>query len=289
MGITNLTNMGFRKPSLSRLATLAALLAFTVSSSLAHRSEPRTFSSPEEASRALFRALQNEDEPVLELILGAGKELTSSSDEVEDQLEREQFRKKYVEMHRLVREPDGSAVLYIGAENWPFPIPLVPKDGRWFFDSDTGMQEVQFRRVGENETTAIQVCSDFVLGRKQQNADPSSHDASKQYALNLVSAGANTQGATSSEPASHPAPFHGYYFRPVIRSAPVKKANAVALIAYPAEYRSTGVMTFIVTENGGVYEKDLGPKTEELSKTITVRKTGSKWRATQSAEVASQR
>ena len=83
------------------------------------------------------------------------KEVTSSSDDVEDKLEREQFSRKYQEMHRLVQEPDGSTLLYIGAENWPFPIPLVSKNGAWHFDSETGTQEIKFRRIGENEATAI--------------------------------------------------------------------------------------------------------------------------------------
>ena len=83
------------------------------------------------------------------------KEVTSSSDDVEDKLEREQFSRKYQEMHRLVQEPDGSTLLYIGAENWPFPIPLVSKNGAWHFDSETDTQEIKFRRIGENEATAI--------------------------------------------------------------------------------------------------------------------------------------
>ena len=281
MRTVNLTKEGPRNRRFRRIAVLATMLAFTLGSSFAQPSKPRTFSSPEDASSALFRALQNDDEPILELILGAGKEVTSSSDEVEDQLEREQFRKKYLEMHRLVREPDGTVVLYIGAENWPFPIPLVSKDGRWFFDSDTGLQEIQFRRVGENETTALQVCSDYVQAIKQHGSDAASRDAIKRYALNLV--GARTP------PKEHTAPFHGYYFRTVTATSRDKKANAVALIAYPVEYRSTGVMTFIVTQNGNVYEKDLGVHTAESAETITARKPGSKWRAAQSTEIASQR
>ena len=91
----------------------------------------------------------------LEAILGAGTEVTSSNDDVEDKLERERFSQKYQEMHRLVREPDGLTVLYIGAENWPFPIPLVSKNGAWYFDSDSGLEEILFRTVGENEVTAI--------------------------------------------------------------------------------------------------------------------------------------
>src|SRR5207248_10205510 len=121
--------------------------------------------SPRAAAKALFEATQKQDEQALEAILGAGKEMTSSSDEMEDKLEREQFSRKYQEMHRLVREPDGSTVLYIGAENWPFPIPLVSKNSEWHFDSDRGKQEILFRRIGENEATAIQVCEEFAMAK----------------------------------------------------------------------------------------------------------------------------
>ncbi len=157
------------KPTMSpgrRLSWMVGL-AFTLlvlghaQSSFGQTSQPKTFSSSSEASSALFQAVQSEDEQAVEAILGAGKEVTSSSDEVEDKLEHEQFSQKYQEMHRLVREPDGSTVLYIGAENWPFPIPLVSKNGAWYFDSETGTQEIKFRRIGENEATAIQVCEEF--------------------------------------------------------------------------------------------------------------------------------
>ena len=116
------------------LLGLLLVVAFQ-GSSFAQASQPKTFSSPGEASNDLFEAVRNDDEQTLEAILGVGTEVTSSSDEVEDKLEREQFSQKYQEMHRLVREPDGSTVLYIGAENWPFPVPLVLKDGAWYFDS----------------------------------------------------------------------------------------------------------------------------------------------------------
>src|SRR5580704_16212001 len=128
------------------LVVLLLLVAGFAGSSFAQDSQPKTFSSPEEASGALFQAVQNEDEPSLEAILGAGKEVTSSSDEVQDKLEREKFCQKYREMRRLVGEADGTTVLYIGAENWPFPIPLVSKNGAWYFDSKTGIQEIKFRR-----------------------------------------------------------------------------------------------------------------------------------------------
>src|ERR1700722_8726326 len=160
------------------LIVLLILVAGLAGSSLAQELQPTRFFSPAEASAALFQAAQNEDEQALEEILGAGKEVASSNDEVEDKLEREQFTQKYKEMHRLVLEPDGNTVLYIGAENWPFPVPLVSKDGAWHFDSDAGMQEITFRRVGENETTAIEVCSAFATATKLGKANATSEDES---------------------------------------------------------------------------------------------------------------
>src|SRR6201997_91407 len=160
MRTTNLIPETSARPRLIWMIALAvfALTLGHARLSFAQKSGPKTFSSPGEASNALFQAVKNEDEQALEAILGAGKEVTSSSDEIEDKLERERFGQKYREMHRLVREPDGSTVLYIGAENWPFPIPLVSKNGAWYFDSETGKQEILFRRVGENEATAIEAC-----------------------------------------------------------------------------------------------------------------------------------
>src|SRR5271156_329295 len=154
------------------LIGLLLLVVGLAGSSFAQDSQPKEFSSPGEACDALFQAAQKKDEPALEAILGAGKEVTSSSDEVEDKLEREQFTRKYQEMHRLVQELDGTTVLYIGAENWPFPIPLVTKNGAWYFDSSTGAQEILFRRIGENEAVAIQVCEEFAITTKDQEAKP---------------------------------------------------------------------------------------------------------------------
>ncbi|HVR27692.1 MAG TPA: DUF2950 family protein [Candidatus Polarisedimenticolia bacterium] len=252
-----------------------------VGSSFAQGVQPKTFSSPAEASSALFQAAQKEDEPALEAILGAGKEVTSSSDDVEDKLERERFSQKYQEMHRLVREPDGSTVLYIGAENWPFPIPLVSKNGAWYFDSKTGMQEIKFRRVGENEVTAIQVCNAFVMAKKQGETKAAGEDDSiSQYVQGLLSAGATNGDSNESSP------FHGYYYRIVTgNSAPASdsdvaggtKRDGLVLIAYPADYRSSGVKTFIVSRDNLVYEKDLGPKTATVAPSIRAR--SSSWHA----------
>jgi hypothetical protein len=265
---------GFASTAL--LALLFGLLLLVVGfqgSSFAQELQPKTFTSSGEAANALFQAAQKEDEHALEQILGAGKEVTSSSDEVEDKLEREQFTKKYQEMHRLVREPDGTTVLYIGAENWPFPIPLVSENGTWHFDSKTGSQEILFRRIGENETTAIEVCEEFALTRSEGGAKTASalkaasEDPITRFAESLVTA--DTTNADSNSL------FHGYYFRRVAGSSAVGGGKkGLALIAYPADYRSSGVKTFVVTQKGIVFEKDLGPTTPTVAPTMSARGSG---------------
>jgi hypothetical protein len=255
---------------------LLLLVASLEGSSFAQDSQPKTFSSPAEASDALFKAAQKEDEQALEAILGAGKEVTSSSDEVEDKLEREQFTQKYQEMHRLVREPDGSTVLYIGAENWPFPVPLISKAGVWYFDSETGKQEITFRRIGENEATAIEVCTVSTMAKNQgETKGIDDDDSISQYAQRLIAGGAENESS----------PFHGYYFRIVRKNSAMgnnshvsgdKKKSALALVAYPADYRSSGVKTFVVSQDGTVYEKDLGPDTATVAPGIKARTSG--WR-----------
>ena len=272
------------KPTMSpgRWLSWMVGLAFTLlvlghaQSSFGQTSQPKTFSSPSEASSALFQAVQSEDEQAVEAILGAGKEVTSSSDEVEDKLEHEQFSQKYQEMHRLVREPDGSTVLYIGAENWPFPIPLVSKNGAWYFDSETGTQEIKFRRIGENEATAIQVCEEFAMAKNAADAKAASEDPITQFAESLASAAAANADNKESNP------FHGYYFR-IVAPNPASGVGArgmrtrgLTLIAYPLEYQSSGVKTFVVTRRGIVFEKDLGPGTTKVAPQMKAR-TGSNW------------
>lgn len=244
--------------------------------SLSQTSQPKTFSSPGDASNSLFQAVQNGDEQALEAILGAGKEVTSSSDEVVDKLEREQFGQKYKEMHRLVQEPDGSTVLYIGAENWPFPIPLVANNGEWHFDADRGKQEILFRRIGENEAAAIEVCQEFAMAKNASAAKADSEDAITRYAESLATA------AAASNDNKHSSPFHGYYFRIVSENHASEGTGGdrtkkpLTLIAYPAEYQSSGVKTFVVSRKGIVFEKDLGPETKTLAPQMKAR-TGSSW------------
>ena len=254
-------------------STLLVLLALgCAGSSFAQEQQSKVFSSAAEASNALFEAVRSKNEQALEAILGAGREVTSSSDEVED--EREQFSQKYQEMHRLVRELDGSTVLYIGAENWPFPIPLLSKDGAWYFDSKTGIDEIKFRRVGENEATAIEVCEEFAIAKNAAPVKAASQDPITRFAESLASSGGANANGTG------PTPFHGYYFRVV----PPNPASGVGggvtkglrLIAYPAEYQSSGVKTFVVTWRGIVFEKDLGPETTTIAPQIKAR-TGADW------------
>ncbi len=283
MHTTNLITETASRPRLNWVAALSALallIGGSFQSSLAQKSGPETFSSPGKATSALFQAVQNSDEEALERILGADKEVTSSNDEIEDKLERERFNQKYQEMHRLVQEPDGRTVLYIGAENWPFPIPLVSKNGAWHFDSDGGKQEILFRTVGENETTAIQVChvlAQAAQAKERSDTETTGADPITQYAQNLVRGGPANADNAARDTGSQSSPFHGYYFRMVTENSAAgsnnrvsgsRKTGALSLVAYPADYRSSGVMTFIVTKNGIVYEKDLGSKTPTVAKDL---------------------
>src|SRR5258706_8244381 len=215
MHTTNLITETSSRPRLNWMAALGALALLVVGYSqfsLAQKSGPETFSSPWKASSALFQAVQNSDEETLERILGGGKEITSSSDEIEDRLERERFSQKYQEMHRLVREPDGTTVLYIGAENWPFPIPLASKNGAWHFDSDAGTGEILFRTIGENEITAIQVCHGVAKAKEHSQAETTGDDPIIQYARSLLSGSAANAENRTRDAHHQPPLFHRDYF-----------------------------------------------------------------------------
>ncbi len=253
------------------MAIFPMLLAGWARPVFAQTSATRTFSSAGEACHALFQAAQKSDERELEAILGTEKQVISSGDEIEDKLEREQFSRKYQEMHRLVREADGNTVLYIGAENWPFPIPLVSTNGAWHFESDAGKNEILFRTIGENEATAILVCGDFASARKQHNASESANDPVAVYAQSLISLTNASASKTTGDPEKTAHLFHGYNFQAG------KDTGHVALIAYPAKYRSSGVMTFLVTKSGVVYEKDLGPDTNTVASKMGGNLLDSSW------------
>jgi len=125
--------------------------------SMAELLSQEKFASPDEACQALYSAVESGNAAAIGRVLGGAEELTSSGDLEEDKLDRETFLRKYRQMHRLVREPDGTVLLYIGAENWPFPVPLVPKNSKWYFDTDAGTQEILLRRVGEDESATVMI------------------------------------------------------------------------------------------------------------------------------------
>ena len=225
---------------------------------MAQQAAQPTFPSAAEASQKLFQAVQANNAKTIASILGGPTELAASGDAAQDKLDREMFVQKYQQMHRVSREPDGSMTLYIGAENWPFPIPLVEKNNAWRFDSDAGQKEVLFRRVGENELTAIDICHQLVAAEKQLRSNQNAKTQVDSRLASLVSAAAS--GSANGEPVL----IQGYYFR-----VAGKHPNTnFAFIAYPAEYRSSGVKTFIVTDKDIVNEKDLGANTTAQASTM---------------------
>jgi Protein of unknown function (DUF2950) len=293
----------------TQLVALAILLTGCFgASSMAQQPGQKTFATPDEAANSLVTAAQSNDEKTMLEILGpAGKEVVSSGDEAEDAESRANFAKRYQEMHRLVREPDGTVTLYIGAENWPTPIPLMNKGHAWFFDTEAGKKEVLFRRIGRNEMSAIRVCQELVAAQKEYYAE---HN---EYAAKIVSdegqhnglywktaagepkspvgplvAAAITEGDAKSQKGSA-TPYRGYYYRLLIaqgKNAPGgaknylvngKMSDGFAFVAFPAEYRSSGVVTFIVNQDGVVYQKDLGKKTDALAKAMKDFDPGPGW------------
>jgi hypothetical protein len=227
-----------------------------------------TYPSPAEATKSLVQAVQSNDEQAIANILGAATELTTSRNPDQDKMERELFVQKYQEMHRLHREADGSMILYIGAENWPFPVPLVNRNGAWYFDPEIGRKEVLLRRIGENELAAIKNCHEFAGAEQHYTVAPG--DPTNSSAASLVAQAAS--GSANGDLLS------GYYFRLVpVQSAKGQKP-VIALVAYPAEYRSSGVMTFVVTKAGVIYEKDLGKDTATLASTMTTFRKDPSWR-----------
>ena len=262
-----------RARAMVAFAILALWATKGASPGLAQQSAQPTFQSTAEASQTLFQAVQSNNEATIENILGGPTELASSRDEAQDKVERELFVQKYQEMHRLRRDADGSVTLYIGAENWPFPVPLVAKNGVWRFDPDAGAKEVTFRRIGDNELAAIATCHEFVAAERRYRTDPNTADPADISVASLVAKTAS--GSTGADPVL----LHGYYFRVLsTRGTDGQKAGRFALIAYPAEYRSSGVMTFVVTANDVAYEKDLGANTSALASAMASFRKDATWR-----------
>jgi len=290
-----------RRGSLIPFAVLVVILSGGVPGrAMAQQKGQQTFSSAEEASRALVAAAQANDEKAMLAVLGPdGKEIVSSGDEVQDRESHMNFARRFEEMHRLVKEPDGTTTLYIGTLNWPTPIPLVNKGNVWYFDSKMGKKEVLYRRVGRNEISTIRVCQELVAAQKEYYAEQHEYaqqifsdegqknglywkagDGQQQSPIGPLVAMAVTEGYRQNGGPSRP--YRGYLYhtltsqgKPASGGAKSylvngKMSEGFAFVAYPAEYRSSGVMTFIVGSDGVVYQKDLGKKT--LVKGITMKK-----------------
>jgi Protein of unknown function (DUF2950) len=273
---------GYARAAVIQVAILALWAISSARPGLAQQSPRQTFASAEEASQSLFQAVQGKNGQATVEILGGSSELVSSRDEASDKVDLERFVQKYQEMHRLAREGDGTVILYIGAENWPFPVPLVATGGAWHFDHEAGLKEVLFRRIGENELTAIEICHDLIVVDKQLRTTPTAADRADSPLASLVSS-----WASESADGSDPILIHGYYFRPLAMRpksgsgphASDHAAGGFGFIAYPAEYRSSGVMTFAVSGTDVVYEKDLGPNTSTLAAGIRALRKDATWRA----------
>lgn len=316
---TKLNVEKYHGANLLNLAGVAILVTGCLSiSSVAQQASQKTFSSAEDASHALVTAAQGNDEKAMLDILGSdGKQIVSSGDEAEDAESRANFVKKYQEMHRLVKEPDGSTVLYIGAENWPTPIPLVSKGSAWYFDTEAGKQEILYRRIGRNEMSAIRVCQELVAAQKEYSADHNNEYAQKIFSdegqhnglywkssgdhlspIGPLVAAAVTESYASSKD-SVLTPYRGYYYRVLTHQGKEARGGAkgyivngkmtggFAFVAYPAEYRLSGVMTFVVNEDGVVYQKDLGKKTEVLAKRIKDYNPNSTWQKSEEQQEGS--
>lgn len=291
--------------------TIEILLATAIFANLGvaqQRKGEKTFATPDEASEALYSAAKSHDEKTLLDIFGTGgKQILYSGDDAEDANSRATFLKQYEEMHRLVQEPDGSVVLYIGAKNWPVPIPLVNKGDLWHFDTEAGLQEILFRRIGRNEVSAIHVCralaaaeKEFAQERHEYAQKIFSDEGQKnglywevaegepESPIGPLVAQAVTEGYVRN-PRGKPIPYRGYFFhilRAQGKNAPGgaksylaggKMNGGFAFVAYPAEYRSSGVKTFLVSTEGVVFEKDLGANTETVASSMTRFNPGSTW------------
>lgn len=303
---------GFHSVGLSKLVAVGVLLlGWFATRSMAQQAGQKTFSSAEEACQALVTAAQNNDQNALLEILGPdAKQIVSSGDETEDADNRANFVQRYQQMHRLVKEPDGTTTLYTGAHNWPMPIPLVNKGNSWYFDTAAGQKEILYRRVGRNEISTIRVCEQLVAAEKEYYAAHNSEYAQKflsdegqqdglywkaaegqpQSPIGPLVAHAVAQGYPATHDGAPPIPYRGYYYRMLTQqgaSAPGgvksyivngKMTTGFAFVAYPAEYRSSGVMTFIVGTDGVVHSKDLGPNTAAIAKAMKSYNPDSTWK-----------
>ena len=274
------------------------------------------FSSPKKAVKALQEATAAHDKEAMRRIFGPALKDLVSPDKVQNANDFTVFAKRLAEMTQLVREGDSKVTLTLGGDNWPFPIPIVKKDGKWFFDTQAGKEEILNRRIGENELRTIQFCEAYVLAQREYFAQDWDNDDVLEHAQHFRStpgkkdglywptaeteapsplgplvaqARAEGYGKKKGDTSEKRRPYHGYYFKILTKqgeNAPGGKYDYLinghmvagfALVAWPAEYGSSGVMTFIVNQRGKVYQKDLGAKTTDLANAMAAYDPDDTW------------
>lgn len=294
-----------------RSAVVLSAALFLCTASAASAQQP--FKTPDEAANALVDAAKTGDQKAIRSVLGPdGIEILSSGDEVADAATRTKFVAAYEAKHSIATEGDDKAVMVIGQEDFPLPIPLVRSNGMWHFDTAAGRDEILARRIGRNELDAIQSCLAFVDAQNEYAEKDRTGAGANIYAQRIVSQPGNKDGlywpsAQGEDPSplgelvaaataqgyrvgGGRTPYNGYYFKILTKQGPAapggeleyivhgKMIGGFALVAYPAEYRNSGVMTFIVSHTGTVYQKDLGPATSKLAERMTAYNPDKSWK-----------
>jgi hypothetical protein len=296
-----------------RLVALTA--AFALLAACGKPADKTSFATPEEAVDAFIAALQKNDVARMQALLGpGGEEIVASGDPVADETAREEFLASYQAKHSIADEGTDTKSLIIGESEWPVPVPIVKRDGKWVLDGAAGADEVIYRRVGRNELGAIDVCRGFVSAQLEYAADGHDGDPAGIYALKLLSDPGMQNGlyweTAEGEPVSPAGPFvaaagsegyravegqrtpyHGYYYRMLYAQGSNANGGAqdyfkdglltegFALVAWPAEYGASGVQTFIVNKDGVVFQKDLGEDTATAVESIKLFDPDSSWTA----------
>jgi len=304
---------------LAIFTSLAAVLLLTAASTTAFAQQD--YKTPQDAIDALLASAKSGDEKAALVVLGQdGQDIISSGDKVSDDAVRARFVASYDAKHQVAMEGDSNAVLVIGDNDYPFPIPLHRnKNGTWSFDTDEGRIEVLARRIGHNELDAIQTSLAYVdaqndYAAKDRGAGIGAYaqrfistegkkdglywptaQGEEESPLGPLFAAASAQGYHAGQGRT---PYHGYYYKILTKQGPAATGGAVdyvvngkmiggfALAAYPAEYRNSGVMTFIVNHDGTVFQKDLGPKTDQIAEAITAFNPDKGWTRVEPAQAA---
>jgi hypothetical protein len=313
----NMTNT-LRTP---RLRLALVVLGLAMAAGCAKKAEQAAetaagFDTPEQAVQAFVAALEKNDIARLSTLLGADSAaLFDSGDAVQDAGDRAEFLTAYAAKNALTDDGTDRKILVVGDQDWPLPIPVVKRDGKWVLDGEAGIDELIYRRVGANELGAIDVCRGFVAAQVEYASEGRDGDPPGIYALKLVSDEGLQNGlywpTADDEPPSPAGPFvaaaaaegyrkaegdarnpyHGYYYRMLYSQGPNASGGAreyfkdglltegFALIAWPADYGSSGVMTFIVNQDGVVFQKDLGEDTASAVEAIQAFDPDSSWTA----------